>query len=201
MEYQVLSEDCRKNLEVKSEKNMVCRVSKNGTRQRSLFAECQDKTLNKGLTAVALCRVLLFDTRQNWSLPSVILCRVFGTRQTTFLSSVICLPSAFYMTLGKQPLYRVPDKKHSSKSGTLNKEAVSGSVRLYFIQNVCDYPSKISLRRCNRCLIHFCLPFSVSRVRKVGVVVCVTLVILTCWHKIDRFTHLLSFQRNCYKHI
>ena len=31
------------------------------------------------------------------------------------------------MALGKQPLYRVPDKKHSAKSGTLGKEAVSGS--------------------------------------------------------------------------
>ena len=51
MEYQVLYEDCRKSLEVKSEKNMVCRVSKNDTRQRSPFAECQDKTLGKGLTA------------------------------------------------------------------------------------------------------------------------------------------------------
>ena len=34
MEYQVLYEDCRKSLEVKSEeKNIVCRVSKNDTRQ------------------------------------------------------------------------------------------------------------------------------------------------------------------------
>ena len=47
-------EDCRKSLEVKSEKNMVCRVSKNDTRQRSLFAECQEKTLGKevGLPSV-----------------------------------------------------------------------------------------------------------------------------------------------------
>ena len=53
MEYQVLYEDCRKSLEVKREKNMVCRVSKNDTRQRSLFAECQEKTLSKGLMAAA----------------------------------------------------------------------------------------------------------------------------------------------------
>ena len=79
------------------------------------------------LTAAVLCRVLLFDTRQNWSLPSVILCRVFSTQQTTFLPSAIYLPSVFYMALGKQPLYRVSDKKHSTKSGTLGKEAVSGS--------------------------------------------------------------------------
>ena len=31
------------------------------------------------------------------------------------------------MALGKQPLCRVPDKKHSTKSGTLDKETVSGS--------------------------------------------------------------------------
>ena len=120
MEYQVLSEDCRKNLEVKSEKNMVCRVSGEDTRQR----------INDGcrpLTAAALCRVLLFDTRQTWHLPSVILCRVFGTRQITFLSSASCLPSAFSLALGKQPLCRVPDKKHSAKSETLGKEAVSDS--------------------------------------------------------------------------
>ena len=127
MEYQVLYEDCRKSLEVKSEKNMICRVSKNDTRQRILFAECQERTLRKELTAVALCRVLLFDTRQTWSLPSVILCRVFGTRQTTFLPSASCLPSAFSLALGKQPLYRVPDKKHSAKSGTLGKETTSDS--------------------------------------------------------------------------
>jgi len=37
------------------------------------------------------------------------------------------LPSAFSLALGKQPLCRVPDKKDSAKSGTLGKEAVSGS--------------------------------------------------------------------------
>ena len=134
MEYQVLSEDCRKSLDVKSEKKYglpsvkkwhsakepLCWVSGADTRHR----------INGGyrpLTVAALCRVLLFDTRQTWSLPSVILCRVFGTRQTTFLPSVICLPSALSLALGKQLLYRVPDKKHSAKSGTLGKEAVSGS--------------------------------------------------------------------------
>ena len=34
-------------------KKMVYRVLKNDTRQRSLFAECQEKTLGKGLTATA----------------------------------------------------------------------------------------------------------------------------------------------------
>ena len=148
MEYQVLYEDCRKSLEVKSDKKIW-------------FAECQKMTLGKGasslsvrrrhsakeplcwvlgqdtqqrikggyqsLTAATLCRVLLFDTRQTWSLPSVSLCRVFGTRQTTFLPSAICLPSAFSLALGKQPLYRVSDKKHSTKFGTLGKKTVSGS--------------------------------------------------------------------------
>ena len=40
------------------------------------------------------------------------------------------------MALGKQPLYRVPDKKYSTKSGTLGKEAVSSSEcswQLYFL--------------------------------------------------------------------
>ena len=110
---------------------MVCRVSKNDTRQRSLFAECQEKTLDKGLKqllavnggvplpSVLFCRMP--STRQTTSLSSVIVCRVLGTRQTT------SLPSAFSLALGKQPLYRVSDKKHSAKSGTLGKEVVSGS--------------------------------------------------------------------------
>ena len=43
MEYQVLYEDYKKSLVVKSEtKIWFARVSKNDTRQRSLFAECQD---------------------------------------------------------------------------------------------------------------------------------------------------------------
>jgi len=89
-------------------------VSGEDTRQR-INGGCRP------LTVAALCRVLLFDTRQTWSLPSVILCRVFGTRQTTFLPSAICLPSAFSLALDKQPLYRVPDKNtwqslgHSTK--------------------------------------------------------------------------------------
>jgi len=55
MEYQVLYEDRRKSLEVKSEKKLVCRVSKNDTRQKRLFAEYQEKTLGKGLMTAAGC--------------------------------------------------------------------------------------------------------------------------------------------------
>ena len=104
-----------------SAKEPLCRVLGADTRQR----------INDGcwlLTAVALCRVLLCDTRQTLSLPSVILCRVLGTRQTTSLPSASCLSSALSLALGKPPLYRVSDKKHSVKSETLDKEAVSGSV-------------------------------------------------------------------------
>ena len=53
MEYQVLYEDCRKSLKVKSEKKWFAECQKNDTRQRSLFAECQEKTLGTGLTAAA----------------------------------------------------------------------------------------------------------------------------------------------------
>ena len=53
MEYQVLYEDCRKSLEVKSEKKMVCPVSKKCHSVNHRFAECQEKTLGKGLTAAA----------------------------------------------------------------------------------------------------------------------------------------------------
>ena len=99
-------------------KSPLCRVSGEDTRQR----------VNDGgpLPSVLVCRVP--DTRQTWSLSSVIVCRVLGTRQTTSLPSASSLPSAFSLALGRQPLCRVPDKKHSAKSGTLGKEAVSGSV-------------------------------------------------------------------------
>ena len=54
MEYQVLYKDC--SLDVKSEKNMVCRVSKKDTRQRNLFSECQKKTLGKGASLPSVSR-------------------------------------------------------------------------------------------------------------------------------------------------
>ena len=97
-------------------KSPLCRVSGEDTRQRvngGGLAECS------GLSSAR--------HSVNLSLPSVIVCRVRGTRQTNSLPSASCLPSAFSLALGKQPLYRVPDKKHSAKSGTLGKEAVSGS--------------------------------------------------------------------------
>ena len=119
MEYHVLYEDYRKSLEVKSEKIW--------------FAECQKMTLGKSplcqvsgedtwqrvnggcrpLTAAALCRVFRFAECPTLGKPG--LCRVLGTRQTTSLPSVSCLPSAFPLALGKQPLYRVPDKKALGK--------------------------------------------------------------------------------------
>jgi len=102
-------------------KSPLCRVSGEDTRQR-VNGGCRP------LTAAVLCRV--FCTRQTWSLPSVIVCRVLGTRQTTSLPSASCLPSALSLTLGKRPLCRVPDKKHSAKSGTLDKEVVSGSASI-----------------------------------------------------------------------
>ena len=95
------------------------------------FAECQKMTLGKS----ALCRVLGEDTRQRVNgggpLPSV---RRITLGKASFaecycstsLPSASCLPSAFSLALGKQPLCRVPDKKHSAKFGTLGKEVVSG---------------------------------------------------------------------------
>ena len=123
-------------------------MSKNNTRQRSLFAECQKMPLGKSplcrvsrddtrqrvnggcrpLTAAAFAECQENNTRQIPVLPSVIICRVLGTRQTTSLPSARCLSSAFSLALGKQSLCLVPDKKYSAKSGTLGKEVVSGSV-------------------------------------------------------------------------
>ena len=73
MEYQVLYEDYRKNLEVKSEKKyMVCRVSKNDTRQRSIFAECQDGWHSANIFVNFFKKPLFAE------------CQIGDTRQTIF---------------------------------------------------------------------------------------------------------------------
>ena len=98
MEYQVLYEDCRKSLEVKSEKNMVCRVSKNDTRHIIALPSVRRRHSAKGnggcrpLTAVALCRVFWFVECRTLGKPG--LCRV--------------LLFAECSALGKPPLCRVP---------------------------------------------------------------------------------------------
>jgi hypothetical protein len=73
---------------------------------KSIFAECQ----NKG-------------TRQNTSLPSA---RKKHSAKTYF-AVCFCLPSVFYLALGKHGLCRVPDKIHSAKPPALGKSPVSGS--------------------------------------------------------------------------
>ena len=79
------------------------------------FAECQKKmTLGKS----AICRVLGEDTRQRVNggcqpLTAAALCRVllFATRQTISLPSVSCLPSALSLALGKEVVCRVPSTR------------------------------------------------------------------------------------------
>ena len=100
-----------------------------------------------------LCRVSGEDTRQRIidscrPLTEESLCRVLSTWQTTSLPSVSCLPSALSVALGKQPLCRVPDKKHSAKCETLGKEAVSGSVCFVLL----DFESAV--RGCRRLYIY-----------------------------------------------
>ena len=53
MEYQVLYEDRRKSLEVKNEKKNGLPSVKKWHLANHRFAECQEKTLGKGLTAAA----------------------------------------------------------------------------------------------------------------------------------------------------
>ena len=50
-------------------------------------------------------------------------------RSERILYRVFFLPSFFRAALGKEPLCRVPDKKHSAKRVTLGKDAVSGSAK------------------------------------------------------------------------
>ena len=98
MEYQVLYENCRKSLEVKSEKIW--------------FAECQKITLGKS----PLCRVSGEDTRQRVNgscrpLTAAALCRVFWFAECPTLGkSPFCrvLLFAECSALGKPPLCRVP---------------------------------------------------------------------------------------------
>ena len=76
----------------KVKKNMVCRVSKKWHSANHHFAECQEKTLSKGLTATALCRVFWFAGCPTLGKPG--LCRV--------------LLFAECSALGKPPLCPVP---------------------------------------------------------------------------------------------
>ena len=50
-------------------------------------------------------------------------------RSERILYRVFFLPSFFRAALGKEPLCRVPDKKHSAKRVTLGKDAISGSAK------------------------------------------------------------------------
>ena len=74
---------------------MICRGPKKMHMAKSLFAECQNKV-----------------TRQNTSLPSA---RKKHSAKTYF-AVCFCLPSVFYLALGKHGLCRVPDKIHSAKA-------------------------------------------------------------------------------------
>ena len=86
MKYQVLYEDCKKSLEVKSEKKW--------------FAECQKMTLGKS----PLCRVSGEDTRQRVNggcrpltaaalLPSVLVCLSARHSANMVFAECYCLPS------------------------------------------------------------------------------------------------------------
>ena len=106
MEYQILHEDCRKSLEVKSEKNMVCRVSKNDTRHIIALPSVRRRHSAKGnggcrpLTVVALCQVFRFAECLTLDKPG--LCRV--------------LLFAECSALGKPRLCRVLSLWHSVNS-------------------------------------------------------------------------------------
>jgi hypothetical protein len=80
---------CRVSIE-NTRQSLLCRVPVFGTRQRSLFTECQSSALGKdwwpsalGRLLTTLCRALSLPSvwhSTNMSLPSVVLCRVSCTR-------------------------------------------------------------------------------------------------------------------------
>ena len=84
MEYQVLYEDCRKSLEVKNEKNMVCRVSKNNTRQISSLPSAKTAGTRQRVliffkkTLFAKCQAGWHSTKNLKKIKKKPLCRVPG---------------------------------------------------------------------------------------------------------------------------
>jgi hypothetical protein len=50
-----------------------------------------------------------------------------------FFAECFILPSVFCVTLGKELLCRVPEKKHSAKNMALGKDPNSGSVYLLYL--------------------------------------------------------------------
>ena len=95
------------------------RAKKKCTRQNASLPSAKAKTLGN-----AFCRVPKNSTRQNTSLPSA---RKKALGKYAFCR-VFFLPSVFYLALGKDDLFRVPDKIHSAKPPALSKVPVSGSV-------------------------------------------------------------------------
>jgi len=87
-----------------------------GTRQRSLFAECQ-KTLGKEASLPSAYK----NTRQKG------LCRVFFLALSKKASSPSVFLPCVFLAFGKEALCRVLERKHSAKYLTLDKDPDSGS--------------------------------------------------------------------------
>jgi hypothetical protein len=115
-------------------KNILCRVSRKGTRQRRLFAECQPLAPGKDWRPSALGRPLTALCREpplpsvwhsaNMYLPSVNLYRVSYTlgKHARYRE-----PSFTECGSRQSRLCRVPEKKHSAKCPALGKGSDSGS--------------------------------------------------------------------------
>jgi len=122
----------------------ICRVSSEGTRQTTPFAECQVVALGKHLTPSApltggarRARVLgtcagfaecrRASTRQMGQFAECHSLPTAGTRQSSGMPCGRCLPSARGVALSKPHLCRVPVFWHSLKAETLGKFGFSGS--------------------------------------------------------------------------
>jgi hypothetical protein len=116
--------------ENKKNKNVLCRVSRNDTRQRSLCRVSASLTLGKeaSLPSANARPSAKVNGRQLW-MALLALCRVYSCAESPMLGKRARYWEQDFAECGtrQRVLCRVPDKKHSTKRRALGKGPDSGS--------------------------------------------------------------------------
>ena len=100
---------------------------------KSLFAECQNKGTRQNTSLPSARKKhsakTYFAVCQKIALGKIHLYRVPEKKHLakTYFAVCFCLPSVFYLALGKHGICRVSDKIHSAKPPVLGKSPVFGS--------------------------------------------------------------------------